>query len=433
MFAGPSLTRSAGTSLVVQVAGAGLGMAVQVLLARAMSLGEFGAYSYAVSWVGFVVLVGRGGFDKSAVRFLPQYDAVGDSIASAAFRRFSVRFSLVASTLAAGVTALGVLLVGSQLGASRQHALVAALLIAPPLAALQVESSHLRAARQAALSVVPESVAQPILLALFVGAAAVAGLRVNAVTAALYTALACALVAVALHVFVGRRVGTTAGPREDPALRRLWLTASGHLALGGAAALVLVQADVIVLGIVSTPEAVARYVVAAKLGVALNLLPSAVGLILAPTLTHLLARGERAEAQRVLTTSTRVALLGVALLAAALAVSGHLVLSLFGNEYRGGYDILLIILAAQVLFAAAGPSEIVLAVSERPGSLTAIFAGSAAANVLLLFLLVPRYGPEGAAAIAGGVRVVETHLARIKVRRLLGLATGPFGAQLRSE
>ena len=86
----------------LRVASAGLVFMVQVFLARAMSMDDYGSYITAWTWLVMLGAFMPLGFSESAVRFVPRYRAHGRHGSAAAFWRFGLRVVLLMSLLVAG-------------------------------------------------------------------------------------------------------------------------------------------------------------------------------------------------------------------------------------------------------------------------------------------------------------------------------------------
>ena len=64
-----------GAVAVFAVNGAGMALlfAVQVVLARLLGAGEYGVYTYVLSYLGVLTLLGKFGLDSTLQRFVPDY------------------------------------------------------------------------------------------------------------------------------------------------------------------------------------------------------------------------------------------------------------------------------------------------------------------------------------------------------------------------
>src|SRR5688572_965308 len=69
-----------GSTLLVfgKFVGLGLDLATQILIVRALSRTEYGAFAFALSVASLAATVGLLGLDKTVSRFVPIYDEEGD-------------------------------------------------------------------------------------------------------------------------------------------------------------------------------------------------------------------------------------------------------------------------------------------------------------------------------------------------------------------
>jgi O-antigen/teichoic acid export membrane protein len=126
--------------------------------------------------------------------------------------------------------------------------------------------------------------------------------------------------------------------------------------------------------------------------------------VLAPKLSELLARRSQQRAQSVYQTTTcwLVALNWPVYL--ALITFGPALLAVFGRGFGGGQVVLVILSATMLVATAVGPVDVVLLMGGRSTWNLLNTVVSLGANLVLNFVLTPRYGLAGAAvAFAVGI------------------------------
>ena len=84
--------------------------------------------------------------------------------------------------------------------------------------------------------------------------------------------------------------------------------------------------------------------------------------------------------------------------AALLLVFGKLLLSLFGAEFSEGYPLLFLLVIGILARASLGPVETLLTMAHLQNHAAAVYGATLALNIVLCFVLIPIYGPVGAAA-----------------------------------
>ncbi len=94
---------------------------------------------------------------------------------------------------------------------------------------------------------------------------------------------------------------------------------------------------------------------------------------------------------------------------------------LFGQKYAGGSQALMILLIGQFFNVGSGAVGYLLIMARRQKEWLAVSAGSVAANILLNWLLVPRWGIVGCAWAASITTSIMFTLAVLLARRLIGV------------
>jgi O-antigen/teichoic acid export membrane protein len=111
----------------------------------------------------------------------------------------------------------------------------------------------------------------------------------------------------------------------------------------------------------------------------------------------------------------------------ALLAVGKPLLWLFGPQFTGGYSIMFVAAIGLVGRAAIGPVERLLNMLGQQHVCALAYALAFAMNVVLCWLLVPRFGGHGAAAATSLSLIFETLLLFWITRRRLGLHVLAFG------
>jgi O-antigen/teichoic acid export membrane protein len=110
-----------------------------------------------------------------------------------------------------------------------------------------------------------------------------------------------------------------------------------------------------------------------------------------------------------------------------LLAFGKPILWLFGPQFVGGYDIMLVAAIGLVVRSAIGPVERLLNMLGHQNICALAYGLAFVMNVVLCIALVPRFGGHGAAAAISISLVFETVLLFWIVRQRLGLHVLAFG------
>ena len=81
------------------MAGTALALLSHVLLARLLGVADFGLFAYALAWLDLLAMIGLGGLDSAALRFVPEYDTRQQGALLRGFLRTSARFAIIAGVV----------------------------------------------------------------------------------------------------------------------------------------------------------------------------------------------------------------------------------------------------------------------------------------------------------------------------------------------
>lgn len=408
-----------------------LGLVITATLARLMPPAELGVYLLAFSFVSIVATLARLGLEQVGLRLVAESLGRGDSATAAA-----VAWRALALVAAAAV-AVG-LLAGALLGPwlARGAFGSAALAEAMPAAgawlacfAIQLTLAELfrgcRDIRLASLfgGTVFGGALSTMLLAAAVGGAWALGLALSArealwVSAAVTAATAALGLALLARRLPPRRSPATRGPGWG-ALARLGLP----LLVSQLGVLVMVQADIWILGLFRPEDEVALYGAAARLVRFLALL-AIVNDVTAPEIARLNVHGQRERLETLLqTTATLAALPCLAALAVVALAPGEILALLFGPFYRDSAPVLVILAMGVATVAFVGSAPYVLMMTGHGAVRMGVSLGGTAAMLAGGFLLTPAFGPTGLAVAVAGALALQQVAAWLCVRRYCGVWT----------
>ncbi len=164
-----------------------------------------------------------------------------------------------------------------------------------------------------------------------------------------------------------------------------------------------------------------RYVASAELGVyaaavrvaqAIVLFLIAVNYMFSPFVADLHSRGERDQLDGLFKSLTRWVVAGTIPILLLLTIVPGPVLQLFGGQFDQGATALRILLIGQAVNVAVGSVGFILIMVGRTGWDLAVYAASFTLDVVLAFVLAPRFGAEGA-AVAQAATLALSNLARL--------------------
>ena len=372
---------------------------------------EWGDYSYAVSWLTNLVLFGRFGFNKSATRFLAVYTAQKDWPHLRGFLRYSQSTMYKASLGISLAVTLLLLVFSGQIkqffgGNAFYHCMLIAMSVLPFLAHLEIVEGILDGYKRVVLSQIPMRITRPALIALLamgtyfllpIGRDA-SGKFLAAETAMIIT-LASVLTALGIAFYLLKKTYPSQAHGSETAYKKQeWFSTSRDMMLTSSFNLLLVSADVTMLGIMISTEAAGIYTGAARLALLLIIALTAVNAILQPIAASLYSQKKMDELQRMVSLGAN-AIFAISLIGSIILYFGaEFLVALFGEEdFQAAAPLLRILIVGQLFNAFAGPSVLLLNMTGHQRDAARIMAGGALLNFILNGILIALIGIEGAA------------------------------------
>jgi O-antigen/teichoic acid export membrane protein len=410
---GALLLRGAGGTFAISVASTGVAFVSNIFLARWMGVGHYGVYAYVLAWVNLLALPATLGYMTSLVRFISAYKSRGEF----GYIRGLLRQSNLQVGLAGTLTAVVIFAVTRLLEDSLEPELAATFaisaLIVPLLALARIRGAVLRALRRVVVSALINELTRPIVLLMVAAALYFAGDGALSATAAMGANLAGAAVAFAIGTFWLRRSLPAPALRERPLFAtREWIAVSLPLLMNGALHLIMKQADVLMLGSLSSTGEAGIYAVTARIGALTAFGLAAVNSIVAPMISEHYTHGDMAGLQRTVTRGAWITAAIAVPTIGFLALFGLPLLGLFGQAFTTGYIPLLILLVGYAANALAGSVGFIMTMTGHHGPAFWILALSTGVNLVLNAALIPPFGMAGA-AVATAVAMLLWNLAML--------------------
>jgi O-antigen/teichoic acid export membrane protein len=423
------LRRGGAFFAVSQFAGMALGFAgstVLVRVARPQDVASYLLLTQAIMALGLILQLGLG---PAALRFAPISRGEGGGAATALLRGRLFRIQLALWCLIVPPLALAWPWIVRRLNAPELAGATPFLIAAGLLASLgHLVDNYLRSFRLYAHSAVLTHLMPRMLLL-----GGFAGLWLGAAREVPWEVL--------ISIFVGAQLAAALGyvlslPRTTPAETseprtalappdiRTILGATTAMGLRSAASVLFVSADLWILSWARPHEEVAVYGIAARVLQVMAALPGIANFQIPQELSMLHADGRRDEMERLArTASTAMALLSAACFLGILTLGRPLLDLAFGDTYRTGWTILLILAIGTFWDTASGSAGFVLQMTGHHTRLLLLTLAAAVANAAFSLALAPVWGGHGV-ALATTVTLVGLNVAMVaSARRLVGVRT----------
>ena len=412
------LGRGASISFALQSAGVAMKYLSSAALARWLGAVGFGAYAYSTNLSQLLATPCNLGGENSALRFVPEYRAKGETALLRGVLRVFRTVPLVLGVLVGTLAAAAVLVVGS--GPTSTEILLVALVAVPFFALVDVQTVLGRSFGSLFWALLPGLVLLPLGLVLAVGAIVVAGHRPTAEQAVLVGVVVVAAVAGG-QAAVLRRVSRTEAPdgpaRYDP---RSWLRVSMPLLLISSLNLVFQRVDVLLVGLFLDARQAGVYAMAFRTAALASILQTAMNTTVAPRIASLFWSGRSEELEATVLRAIRLVFLPSLAVTTVLVAFGGPILSLFGTSFRTGWPALSVYALGQLVSVSNGPVGWLMNLTGHQSRAAVVNAVSAGLCLAGYLVLIPLFGLVGAAAANAGAVAVKNLWANRVVRRRLG-------------
>lgn len=389
---------------------------VNLLLARYVGPEKFGIYSYALAFAALFASVASMGMDNIVVRELVNSPPDRNQILGTA----------LLLRLGGGVIAL-ILALGAILSVrphdSLTQWLVGIIAASTIFQAFDIVDYWYQSRIQARSPVIARDAAL-LLFAMIKIALIVTGASLVALATA--SAAELALVAVALatvYRLSGERLRAWSASWAQA--KRL-LSQSWPLALSGIAIMIYLKIDLVMLGEMLGNDAVGQYSAATRLSEVWYVVPMVIVASVSPSIFEARKISKALYYDRLERLFRLMAALSLSLAIPMTFLADPLVLAIYGAEYKGAGTVLAIhIWAAIFVFLGVAQSPWTLAENLTKLSLIRTLVG-AVSNVLLNLVLIPSYGPVGAAVAT----VISYALSSVMLNATSKATRGIFTMQL---
>ncbi|WP_027167400.1 lipopolysaccharide biosynthesis protein [Mesorhizobium sp. WSM3224] len=409
----------------IRIVSAFIAFVSQVLMARWM-----GSFEYGISvlvWVTMVIVgnIACLGFHTSVIRFIPEYRERGMLAELRGIVLASRLFVLIASTLIAGLGALGVWLCSGWIESYYVIPFILGVICLPMIALGDLMQGLARANSWALLALSPTYLVRPVLILAFMALMLAMHYVPDAKTAIFASIAATYVTTLGQLMAVTSRMEKKipAGPMAVHFGH--WILVSLPIFLVEGFFFLLTNADVLMVGAYLKPNDVAVYFATVKTLALVHFVYFAVKAGVAQRYAqfthgepHRLAAFARETVSWTFWPSLLMALLVLAL--------GEPMLVLFGPEFTAGYPLLFLLVLGVVARAAVGPCESLLTMSGNQNICAAVYAMTLALNISLNVLLIPLFGLWGAAIATSLAMVFEASALSFTVWRKLGIVMAIF-------
>jgi O-antigen/teichoic acid export membrane protein len=382
----------------IRVASAGIAFVSQIFLARWVGAFEFGIFAYVWVWVFILGSLSTCGLNTSVLRFIPDYR---DASKFNLLRGFVGASRLTVVAVSSLLALMGVGLLMSMEGLVSDYYIVPLILGAvclPMFALTDLQDGISRTFSWIDLALAPPYIIRPLLLLILFAIAIVSGAEASGQTAILAMIGAAWIAAIGQTLVLNKRLDAEIAPVKKSYDYGLWIKISMPIMLVDGFYILMTHSDIVILNLFLGPEDIAIYYAAVKTTSLVSFVYFAVVAAQMHKFSGLHAAGKTGQLDQLLRESISWIFWPSLLAAAVILAMGLPLLSLYGSAFVSGYSIMVILAIGLLVRAAFGPLEFVLNVLGQQKSSAIVLFTAVVLNIGLNFLLIPRFGLEGAAA-----------------------------------
>jgi len=396
-----------------------LGFSTSLLLARLLGASGFGAYAYAMAWIGLFSLPATLGLDRLLVRETAVYTVRADWPHLCGLLRFTNQAVLLASFILMPLAAFAGLIVMKK---SMFYIVLLALPIIPMTTLTLTRQSALRGLSHIIPGQLPAMLIRPLCLIILIAGWPVWSQKDLTPEIAIALNLGAAVIAFGVSVFLLNKMLPAPVHKSSPEIMaRQWLKSAMPLLLVIGMFSINAQVGTVMLGSIFSEDAAGIYSVASGSAGFIFFSLMAMNTALAPVIAKLHATRDLVKFQQTVTKGVRLALLVSLPVAFVLTIFGDSFLLLFGPEFVQGRLALSILVLGQLINVAVGPVGMLLNMTGHERDTAKGVGVSTLINVALNALLIPIWGINGA-AVATAISIITWNaLLAYRVVKQLGL------------
>lgn len=416
------IARGVGVGSFGQAIGRLLGFAIHLVLARMLGPSLFGAYVLGTTIVQLTNVLSQLGMDNGVVRWVSHHRAAGDDARVKGIIVQALLITFVLSVLlgAAMFFAAGFLAVRVFEKPFMETMLKAFSFSVPFLTVMSMSLGATQAFKVVKYQVFVRQVVQPMvdlgLVGLFylLGAPVFGAVGAYVLSMVLGSVLALRYLRKVFPKITNRQLAPVFETRD---LFRV----SGPMTVANFMRHLNTWASTLVVGAVLTTGAVGIYNSAARTALLATVIVVAFNSIFSPIIADLYGRGLMRELEKLYKDVSRWLFTGNLAFFLGTVLLAKDVMSVFGPKFVSGWPVLVIIAGAQMFGASVGSTGRVLAMTDRQRVIMYATMGTVLLNLVLNFLLVPRYGIIGSAVATAVAMAATNFVTLLAVKRSLGL------------
>lgn len=421
--------------LFLQVAGIFFSLVISMLLTRALGLEQFGLYSYVLALINILVIPAQFGVGTLIVRETAKSEAKEEWGMIKGIWIWSSRISLAISCLLIFSSILYYSYFSTNTSSTVKAVFISGCLLIPLISLNSLREAALRGLRRVVLAQLPDSVLRSTLLILLI----LAFMQMNKNFLSAKTVISLNVISTFAAFLFGVYLLKIVSPpsiaacRDPKYMHKDWLLSVLPLSLIEGVNIINAQTDIVMLGIFGTMADVGIYKVAFQGAFFTTLGLTAISTAATPYFSKYHAEGDLYSLAKTASNCARGSMILALPVFILFCFLGDVILGLlFGQEFKSAYRVLLILSAIQLINAAFGASGRILNMCSYEKDTLLGMSLAAVMNIVLNYLLIPKYGAIGAAIGTGMAILFKNFILWFRVYKRLNIDSSILGFQFKT-
>ncbi len=428
-----SISGTAFVLLLVRIGSAGIGIVLQLLIARTLGADILGNFFLAFGLAAVLSTILTAGYPWIIVPVVARSEAEAQPGLLKAFLRSAHKQLALFSCLIAVPAGLAIWFYPGFANELR-WALLIAVATAPVYAVMRLNGGLANARKRFIIANAPELLVRPVFLASFVGAALVLSVAVNAATIVAINLVIATALAIWMSVVMSRQTGADLlqAPNNEPVAReqlQQWRTLALPMVLATLFVAMFADLSILMVGSIMSASETGIFGVSIKITFLMAFAIQIVHQVMLRDASdaHLLKNHQALQAtvRKANRFAVAITLSGFVF----LVVFGNYVLGFFGAGFTEGYAGMIGLMIAQVIRAAAGPAIQILMISGNQRASIPAYMVSIVLLFVCNFLFVPIFGFIGAAAAVIITTLFWTICLNRIVKQKVGISVSVFAGR----
>ncbi len=384
---------------------------VIIYVAKILGAGQYGIFTYAMSLVGIFMIFADLGITSILTRELSKEGEEKYTYLSTAFL-VKIGFLLFAIATSA---VFGPMI--SKFPEAKPLIILIAVFVATEslrgfLYAITRAQNKMQI--EAGLNIVSEIISVLVVVVLF--------LKHSSAQELAYAFIIGNLIGLFITLFFLRKNFVGLFKKFEPKLVKTIINSSWPFAVMGVFGVFMTNIDSVMIGFWNSPVVLGLYAAAQKPISLLYVLPAFLSVSLFPLISKLVSNGE-SRTKKVVEKSCRTSLsLALPIIFGGILLAGPILNVTFGQEYIGaGLTFQILLLTLLPAFPGAVFSDVIMAENGQKLFIKSTAAG-AITNVLLNFILIPKYGIVGSAFATLAAQIVMNGILYMKIKKTYGIS-----------